>query len=104
MAVTISTYSMEAFHGEAEEYVKKLIAQKTGLPYCARCQGTHASVTWKRVTNPVMSGPEGARSSAIIAWAMCPTLDEPVFVEAWEDDSNNDSNSNSKEDTDEVRA
>lgn len=85
MPVTIHTYSMKKFHGEAKEYTDKIITERTGMPFCARCEGEHESLQWKGLTNPKMSAPEGARPSAIIAWAMCPTLNEPVFIEAWAD-------------------
>lgn len=83
--VTIHTWGMDKWHGEAATYVDKLIAEKNGTEYCARCQEEHEHMDWKRLTNPVLSGPEGSRPSAIIAWAMCPKMNEPVLVEAWED-------------------
>lgn len=85
MVVTILRYIEDDFHGEADEYVDKIIAQRTYMPYCVRCQGTHTSIQWKRITNPKMSSPKGVRASAIIAWAMCPTLNEPILIKAWAD-------------------
>lgn len=82
--VDIHTYGMEKWHGEADKYVEQITVNHKGTKYCARCKGEHDTLDWKRITNPVLSGPEGARASAIVAWAMCPTLHEPIFIEAWE--------------------
>lgn len=85
MIVTIHTFGMDKWHGEAEDYARKLVAEKRGTEYCARCHGEHKFVDWKMITNPILSGPEGARLSAIVAWAVCPVMNEPIFIEAWED-------------------
>lgn len=81
---------MEKWHGEAEVYVNKLVQEKRGQEWCARCQEEHEHLDWKKITNPVLSGPEDARLSAILAWAMCPKTNEPVFIEAWEDSEADD--------------
>lgn len=97
----IHTYSLEngTFHGDAKTYMEKLLASREGVEWCPRCEDVHDTLDWKLITNPLLSGPEGAIKSCIIGFAMCPLTDEPIVVEAWEmpDDNDNDNDTVSED-------
>lgn len=67
---------------EAIEHLNTLISSNSGLEHCARCDASHANLAWNRITRIVPNGPV---PSAIVGWAMCPALNEPIFLEVWED-------------------
>jgi hypothetical protein len=75
---------IETMSGSAPEYMQKLIDTHEGVSACARCGGTHESMSWVALDNPVVSAPEGVTPSAVIGYAMCPVSGQPIFLTAWD--------------------
>lgn len=58
-----------------EERVAALVAQHTGIDNCARCDGKHSALDWKRFEQPVEVG----ANEWYMAWATCPTTGDPIM-------------------------
>jgi hypothetical protein len=75
---------IDTMSGDAVGYMLSMIENHTGTEACARCSQPHAILDWVAVLNPVVSAPEGVTPSAVIGYAMCPTVGQPIFLEAWD--------------------
>lgn len=62
-----------------QRYVDKLIETREGLAGCVRCQGTHETLDWHLLTNPSLAHTEHEQPMALVAWAICPTTNEPIL-------------------------
>lgn len=82
--IVVHCCGIETMSGDAVGHMNTLVATSTGVETCARCGQTHESLQWQRLLKPVMSAPEGLTPSAIVGYAMCPTTNQPVFLQAWD--------------------
>lgn len=64
-----------------DEYLDRIIAERSGHTNCARCGGTHEELAWKRFE--LQPGPP-SDGGFYRAWALCPTTGDPIMFEIQE--------------------
>lgn len=61
-----------------DDYLDRIISERSGHENCARCGGTHEELDWKRFA--LQPGPP-SNAGSYRAWAMCPTTGDPILFE-----------------------